>query len=419
MIDNDRMNQLVKSFFEDHDHGREAMQNATVTENICFISYLENNCIPKAKENENDFDLQYFTEYDIHFRMLTLEKIMKLEKFWIVISKATGHFYTTNRDIIVLVDNSEADFLINALAENNFEVEIREIDENEFTAMIEDLPRLGIKGVQFSDGKLRPMIIPRDTILKADETKATTNPELYIESLIFLQEAHKFGKEGKNIGVNQDSPIIKAIRNATYLVPAIVQNKKGNQMQVKYPFLNTNVKGQKILPVMTDHKEFEYFVNNSVMKDYASLPKGQKACIELPFVEILRVFSTDDLFAVAVNPLGFNLIVNSGLMEQASKGVKLTNNPNIKVEKNGKEILFPEEENSEENLEENSEAEYTPKNTDELRKKVLEHFIKTQQGIIDKNKDIDTEEARKKVKKAQDKLTDFKKQLETLEASDD
>lgn len=408
MIDNDRMNQLVKSFFEDHDHGREAMQNAEVTENICFISYLENNCIPKAKENENELDMQYFTEYDIHFRMLTLEKIMKLEKFWIVISKATGHFYTMNRDIIVLIDNSEADFLISSLAENNFEVEIREINNSEFIAMVEDLPRIGVRGVQFSDGRIRPMIIPRDTILKADKAKTTINPKLYMESLIFLQEAHKFGKEGKNIGVNEDSPIVEAMREATYLVPAIVQNKEDNQMQIKYPFLNTNVEGQKILPVMTDHKEFENFISNPVMKAYNDLPKEQKVCIELPFVEIYRVFTTDDLFAFSINPMGFNLICNEGLVMQAAKNVKLTNNPNIKVERNGEEIVFPEEGEAE-------EQKNKPEDTDVLRKKVLLHFIETQEGIIEKNKDIDTDEARKKVEKAEKKLLDFKKQLEALD----
>ena len=406
MIDNDRMNQLVKSFFEDHDHGREAMQNATVTENICFINYLENNCIPKAKENENEFDMQYFTEYDIHFRMLTLEKIMKLPKFWVVISRATGHFFTMNRAVIVLVDNSEAQFLVDSLNEKNFEVEIREIGNEEFLSMMEDLHRLGVRGVEFTDGKLRPLIIPRDTIHKTDKPKFTTNPKLYIEALVFLQEAHKFGKDGKSIGVNADSPIIEAMREATYLVPAIIQSKQGDQMQIKYPFLNTNVEGQKILPVMTDHKEFEYFFQSPVMKSYAELPKEQRICIELPFVEVYRVFSTDDLFAIAINPMGINLICNEGLMGQAAKGVSLTNNPNIKVEKNGEVIQFPEKPEEKENQ---------PESTDVLRRKVLLHFIETQKDIIEKNKAVDTDEARAKVKKAEDKLKDFEKQLEALD----
>ena len=34
MISNERIQELIKAFFEDHDHGREAMQNATVAENI-------------------------------------------------------------------------------------------------------------------------------------------------------------------------------------------------------------------------------------------------------------------------------------------------------------------------------------------------------------------------------------------------
>ena len=92
MISNERIQELIKAFFEDHDHGREAMQNATVAENICFIDYLEEHCIPNAKEINNEDDLKMFTEYVIHFRMLTLEKILNLDKMWIVVSQGTSHF---------------------------------------------------------------------------------------------------------------------------------------------------------------------------------------------------------------------------------------------------------------------------------------------------------------------------------------
>lgn len=409
MVDNERMDKLVRSFFEDHDHGREAMQNASVTENICFIDYLENTCIKKAKEMNNEDDMQYFTEYDIHFRMLTLEKIMKLKELWIVISKATNHFYAFNHDVIVLVDPSEADYLINNLAKQGLDVEIRKISGSDFVAMVEDMPRLGFTNVEFTDGRLRPLIIPRETILKADKTKTRTNPTLYIESLIFLQQVAKYKKEGKGVIVKEDSPLTKALQESVVLVPAIVQNKQGNQMQVKYPFLNTGEAGQKVLPLLTDHKEYEYFLSTPLMKDYASLPEDKRVCIELPFIEVYRIFSTDDLFAVSVNPMGFNLVVNKDVMGIVTKEMHLTNNPNILVEKNGQPVEFPEEQ-QDEIREESDQTE----DTDVLRRKVLEHFIETQEGIIEKNKDIDTEEAKSKVKKAEEKLKEFKKQLEAL-----
>lgn len=409
MVDNERMDKLVRSFFEDHDHGREAMQNASVTENICFIDYLENTCIKKAKEMNNEDYMQYFTEYDIHFRMLTLEKIMKLEELWIVISKATNHFYAFNHDVIVLVDPSEADYLINNLAQQGLDVEIRKISGADFVAMVEDMPRLGFTNVEFTDGRLRPLIIPRDTILKADKIKTRTNPTLYIESLIFLQQVAKYKKEGKGVIVKEDSPLTKALQESVVLVPAIVQNKQGNQMQVKYPFLNTGEAGQKVLPLLTDHKEYEYFLSTPLMKDYASLPEDKRVCIELPFIEVYRIFSTDDLFAVSVNPMGFNLVANKDVMGIVTKEMNLTNNPNILVEKNGQPVEFPEEQ-QDETEEESDQTE----DTDVLRRKVLEHFIETQEGIIEKNKDIDTEEAKSKVKKAEEKLKEFKKQLEAL-----
>jgi hypothetical protein len=408
MINNDRMNLLIKSFFESPDHGRQAMQDATVIENICFIDYLENNCIPKAKELDNEQDMQYFTEYDIHFRMLTLEKIMHLDHFGVLISKATNHFYSMNKDIVVLVDFSEADFLLNSLAGQKFDVEIRDFTREEFVSMVEDMHRIGFRNVQFTDGRLKPLVIPRDTILKNEKTNNTHNPQLYIESLIFLQEAHKFRQDNKGLVVNTDSPIAKAVRGAKYLVPAIVQSRQGNQMQVKYPFLNTSVEGQKILPVLTDRKEYDYFMTTSVMKEYSSLPDNKKACIELPFEEVYRIFTTDDVFGVAVNPVGFNLVLNQQLMGVMAKDITLTNNPEVKVERNGEEVVFPEAQD------ELPKKHHTEQDTDDLRRKVLEHFISTQEDIIKKNSGINTSEAEEKVAKAQTKLEEFKKQLEEL-----
>lgn len=409
MINNDRMNLLIKNFFESPDHGREAMQNATVTENICFIDYLENECIAKAKELDKEKDLQYFTEYDIHFRMLTLEKIMHLDHFGVLISKATNHFYSMNKDIVVLVDFSEAGFILDSLAGQNFDVEIRDFTHEEFVSMVEDMSRIGFNNVQFTDGRLKPLIVPRNTILKNEKTQNTQNPQLYIESLVFLQEAHKFRKENKGLVVNADSPIAKAVRGAKYLVPAIVQSKSGNQMQVKYPFLNTNTESQKILPVLTDRKEYDFFMTSPVMKEYSSLPNDKKACIELPFIEIYRIFSTDDVYGVAVNPVGFNLVLNQQLMGVVAKDITLTNNPEIKVERDGEEIAFPETQD------ELPKKHHTEQDTDDLRRKVLEHFISTQEEIISKNTGINSPEAENKVAKAQEKLKEFKKQLEELD----
>ena len=410
MIDSERMNMLIQSFLEDNDHGREKMKAASLLENLCLTSYIESQCIPIAKENGKDNDLKFFEEYAGYYKMMTLDRIMKLDNYGIVVSQATNHFYTINKDVIVLVDMSEADFLVNSLAKDNIDVEIREISRQEFKAMLADLYRTGFNNVQFTDGKLRPMIVAKETIYRAEKEKSRTNPELYIESLVFLQEAHKFGKENKGVLIKKDSPIAKAVRTATYLVPAIVQSKNGNEMQVKYPFLNTTVEGQRILPVATDHKEFEYFITSQLMKDYNNLPKEKKACIELPFSEVYRVFTTDDLFAIAVNPIGYNFILNGKLLEVIAEGI------GEEEEEQTVELLEDESEGLEPiNEAEAAKNKYENEGTNDLRRKVLEHFIETQQGIIEKNKDLDTPEAKKKVKKAQTKLKDFQKQLEALD----
>ena len=57
---------------------------------------------------------------------------------------------------------------------------------------------------------------------------------------------------------------------------------------------------------------------------------------------------------------------------------------------------------------------YKDEETSDLRKKVLEHFIETQKGVIEKHKDDTSEEGQEKLKKAQQKLAEFEKQLEAL-----
>ena len=147
------------------------------------------------------------------------------------------------------------------------------------------------------------------------------------------------------------------------------------------------------------------------MKDYASLDDDKKVCIELPFVEVYRIFKTDNLFAIAINPVGINLVINRDVMGVATKNIELHNNPNVLVERNGEEVDYDDNEEVEEEAPSNR---YKDEETSDLRKKVLEHFIETQKGVIEKHKDDTSEEGQEKLKKAQQKLAEFEKQLEAL-----
>ena len=66
------------------------------------------------------------------------------------------------------------------------------------------------------------------------------------------------------------------------------------------------------------------------------------------------------------------------------------------------------------NFKEKQNNRYKDEETSDLRKKVLEHFIETQKGVIEKHKDDTSEEGQEKLKKAQQKLAEFEKQLEAL-----
>ena len=98
-------------------------------------------------------------------------------------------------------------------------------------------------------------------------------------------------------------------------------------------------------------------------------------------------------------------------MGVATKNIELHNNPNVLVERNGEEVDYDDNEEVEEEAPSNR---YKDEETSDLRKKVLEHFIETQKGVIEKHKDDTSEEGQEKLKKAQQKLAEFEKQLEAL-----
>ncbi|MGN1051174.1 MAG: SseB family protein [Acutalibacteraceae bacterium] len=409
-VDNDRINELIKHFFEDDDHGRKAFSEADLMEKLCFIDYLENVCIDKAKKDNKEYDLQYFTEYNIHFRMEAVEEILKQDTMYLVYSVASHSLYNVEKDIVVLINNENEDLFVSKMQEDDVDILIQEVDQEVFRSAIREMYRLGYNSVRFSDGVCRPFTVPKETLIK-NENKSRINPSLYSDILIFMQEAYRASKHDKGLQVTVDSPISKSVREAVYLVPGIVQNRRENQLQIKYPFLNTNQQNsEKILPVFTDKYEYDLFVKNPVMDSYSKLPKDKKAVIELPFVEILRVFRTDNLGGVVVNPATINFVINKPMMNVIAKNTPLTDNPNVKAQRNGEDISYENPKILKEEKKKND-----PEKTKSLRIKTLDFIIENQEKIIEKHRAKNTPEEKEKLKIAENKLRDLKEERRKLE----
>ena len=131
--------------------------------------------------------------------------------------------------------------------------------------------------------------------------------------------------------------------------------------------------------------------------------------------EIVKAKSKEDAFSVYENyykeinnACG---IKNYKVEKIVEKETRKRYTADILVERNGEEVDYDDNEEVEEEAPTNR---YKDEETSDLRKKVLEHFIETQKGVIEKHKDDTSEEGQEKLKKAQQKLAEFEKQLEAL-----
>lgn len=178
-----------------------------------------------------------------------------------------------------------------------------------------DYPRLygtfyaiGVNTVVWVDGEEQIEIdlpdIARQTDMSQIEPskRPLLNPTLELSGIYFMQELRRPVEKDQHGNLRElEEELIVNLRKAEYLIPMNVDPEDPKKINI--PYLK-NKKEEILQPVFTDVMELEKFT------------KGKKMRIaKVPFAKLPELM-IEKAIAYAVNPLGFNLVLNK---EQITK----------------------------------------------------------------------------------------------------
>lgn len=172
-----------------------------------------------------------------------------------------------------------------------------------------DYPRLygtfyaiGVNTVVWVDGEEQIEIDLPDIAKQTDMSqiepakRPLLNPTLELSGIYFMQELRRPVEKDQHGNLRElEEELIVNLRKSEYLIPMNVDPEDPKKINI--PYLK-NKKDEILQPVFTDVMELEKFT------------KGQKMRIaKVPFAKLPELM-IEKAIAYAVNPLGFNLVLN-------------------------------------------------------------------------------------------------------------
>lgn len=231
----ERCSELISHVLKDKDFGEEFIRASTVRENI-FITVYMRNVLLKQFEGDKVNDLHdKFLETIELFESILFEKIMKLDKLWKIINKATGCSVIDNREEPILISDLYIDKMIEDLKNCGIIAEAVEINHDEFVNELKDLHRTGYKGIRFTDGRQSPCVLSIERLIDSkdvEQSKYPVNPEAHFSLVAYLQEFRRSttNEEKSKILNILGRAMIANIINMKFIIP--VQEIAENQFNL-------------------------------------------------------------------------------------------------------------------------------------------------------------------------------------------
>ena len=142
-LTNERCNELISHVTKDKDFGEEIVRLCNVRENIFIIVYMRNTLLKQFEDNKvSDLHDKLLKTIQL-FEDILVEKVMKLDKLWKIINKATGCSVIDNREEYILISNLYKDKIIEDLKKCGIIAEAVEMNHDEFINELKDLYRTG------------------------------------------------------------------------------------------------------------------------------------------------------------------------------------------------------------------------------------------------------------------------------------
>lgn len=231
----ERCSELISHVLKDKDFGEEFIRASTVRENIFITVYMRNVLLKQFEGDKvNDLHDKLLETIEL-FENILFEKIMKLDKLWKIINKATGCSVIDNREEPILISDLYIDKMIEDLKNCGIIAEAVEMNHDEFVNELKDLYRTGYKGIRFTDGRQSPCVLSIERLIDSkdvEQSKYPVNPEAHFSLVAYLQEFRRSTtNEEKSKLLNiLGRTMITNIINMKFIIP--VQEISENQFNL-------------------------------------------------------------------------------------------------------------------------------------------------------------------------------------------
>lgn len=249
---------------------------------------------------------EYLEREDKAVLVKILEEIKTTEHLWTVLVRATNNFYMgfeNEKPAAYLFSDKEfADNFAREVRWGGVQAKVIEIAAEQRIAFFNDLYRSGIEAVAVDQSE-DSLVMSLFGIIDKPEEELFVNPPLVRAANQFYQALSK-----KRAVKPMQDLLCREVYRAELLAPIaeVVEEGEGCCLSEKkekpaYAYLS-NQNGEKYLPVFTDWTEFAKYDK-----------KKKHTAVKVSFADIKKQIRKVD--GIAVNPLGFNLILDQSKME--------------------------------------------------------------------------------------------------------
>ena len=320
----ERCSELISHVLKDKDFGEEFIRASTVRENI-FITVYMRNVLLKQFEGDKVNDLHdKFLETIELFENILFEKIMKLDKLWKIINKATGCSVIDNREEPILISDLYIDKMIEDLKNCGIIAEAVEMNHDEFVNELKDLYRTGYKGIRFTDGRQSPCVLSIERLIDSkdvEQSKYPVNPEAHFSLVAYLQEFRRSTtNEEKSKLLNiLGRTMITNIMNMKFIIP--VQEISENQFNLPIYKTSKNDNDEASilgLYVFTDEVEMKKLELTGLKLDH-----GWKVQVN-EFKDIIDKVESCNISEICVNFATTQFRLDKNTINSLKKDAKIT-----------------------------------------------------------------------------------------------
>ena len=320
----ERCSELISHVLKDKDFGEEFIRASTVRENIFITVYMRNVLLKQFEGDKvNDLHDKLLETIEL-FENILFEKIMKLDKLWKIINKATGCSVIDNREEPILISDLYIDKMIEDLKNCGIIAEAVEMNHDEFVNELKDLYRTGYKGIRFTDGRQSPCVLSIERLIDSkdvEQSKYPVNPEAHFSLVAYLQEFRRSTtNEEKSKLLNiLGRTMITSIINMKFIIP--VQEISENQfnLPIYKTSKNDNDEASIIgLYVFTDEVEMKKLELTGLKLDH-----GWKVQVN-EFKDIIDKVESCNISEICINFATTQFRLDKNTINSLKKDAKIT-----------------------------------------------------------------------------------------------